>query len=177
MSLLRPLDQQFLFGQGLRFAGFACLAALLSGCGHPKDAELLSRLENNRSELRTVMEMLIEDELMRVGRGDAWAYADGPPNAPMRQAVKVHLPNGRIEEYDRLIQNSRLEWVTMTREDPRLVTYYVSCFGVIGSSSCKGICYSEEELSPTVDSLDGLRGASDYYRKLDGNWYLFLFGE
>ena len=49
-----------------------------------------------------------------------------------------------------------------------------TCFGIVVSGRTKGVAFLRKPPRYNFRSLDSLRGKGDFYRNLQGHWYLFL---
>jgi hypothetical protein len=141
------------------------LLLVLSACGgHPSDRSLIATLQGHRSEFETLKQMTDRDDIR--GRID-------PEHSSWNPAPK----SGR-EQYERLFRQLGLE--SLDRDSKGAVWFYASCIGLVTSSSCKGVVYSNEPLTPTFTSLDAgiadpkLRETDVVFRSIEEHWYVFL---
>jgi hypothetical protein len=88
------------------------------------------------------------------------------------------LSEARRQEYARLIRELRLER-GVERDREGVISFNVSCVGLVTSGNCKGFVYSVAAMSPTFNDLDDavfdrLRGGGVGYRSIEEHWYVFL---
>lgn len=80
-------------------------------------------------------------------------------------------------EIDVLVRKLAIRWVAYG-EDPRFRSLRIAFFdkGTLMASTRKGLMYAETPPGTLIPSLDRNDFPSgEYYRHLEGNWYLFRF--
>ena len=143
---------------------------------HPSDEKMIAEFYRYRPEYEHLLQMLREDPgLGRVGddftrpanffSGDS-AYTGSPPTGE------------RIAEYHAVFDRLSLVAGIEGYDDKSYVSFIRSVRGLSISGSSKGIAYSEKNPELVVENLDEYWSPTGRsftaYRRIEGNWYLWL---
>lgn len=161
---------------------FLCLiCGVMLGCDYrllekrplPSDEKLESLLKENEQDFERLITMSEENsDVVRIAYDFKW-LSDNPSPAP-DEGISLE----RWDEYRRLFDKLHLKGGLVRPLDKETIRLISDSYGLVTGGSSKGYAYSEIELEPTYKSLDvrepGAVGRSMIYKKLRGNWYLFL---
>lgn len=87
------------------------------------------------------------------------------------------------DRFHRVFRASRpMTWIVRLRVEPLQVEFCLDCEGGLFKAGNKGVVYSEWPVAPIIESLDRRAymtsvesdSAGKVYRRLEGNWYMFL---
>jgi hypothetical protein len=135
--------------------------ALVIGCGPPSDAEMIDDFRSSRTQYNELLRMFQEDQgLERVGDlAGIW------PEDP----AAVGVDTARLRRYRDLMEQlgvKSLERYFGT------VLFITSSGGLVPSGYMKGYVYADKAPSPLVSDSAKPLEEGEFYRHIDGNWYL-----
>ena len=153
---------------GLVLSCGALLPGVSGPIGHffaqePSDEQMIREFKSHSAEFQELLGMLQADKgIQHIGRspGD-WQMDTGT----------AAIPQTRVTEYLRLMQDLRIEAVDRTGDTIELTR---ASFGTFLKGWSKSYVFSEVEPSPLLkntDSLPGEDSVEEAYRRIEGNWY------
>ena len=150
-------------------------AGSCSGDPHPQDKVLVQKFERNRPDFLRLAEMAREDSRMtRIAFDFTWLDGDASfPRSPDKQGIT----EDRWNLYKQLFKDLDLKGGLLQYPQNRIVYFIASNEGLTTGGSNKGYAFSQKELQPLVEDLDGLSGRYDgpVYKRIDGDWYLYYW--
>ena len=159
------------------------LIALMAGCSpvsgpsHPSDEQLIQNFQKHEAEFNLLAEMSNQDsQVRRIAPTFTWLQNNA---AWPRPESELGFSEQRWDEYRRLFKELKIA-DGLARNDPRqptLIFFFASTHGLVTSGSAKGYVYSDEELSPIVDSPEleqaDMKNTLRVFKRLKGKWYIF----
>lgn len=130
----------------------------------PTDEKLAANFRAHKQALESLVEMTKVDRNRIVRLPEGQRFSTREQDRKFNDLVREAGVQGDMHE-------SRPDGVNTT---------YLICWsrGLMTNGTLKGYAYSETELTPLVQSLDEdqplPKGSKVIFKKLEGNWYLFL---
>jgi len=143
----------------------------------PTDSELGARWQQHQTLFNRLIVMArVDSELVRIAPDFTWTRKSV---AWPRAASELGFSLDRWDQYRGLFKNLGLEAGLLQRpqDQPRIIYLMAQTKGLVTSGSVKGYAYSDAQLEPQCQSLDQSRGdnrSGTCYKRLGGNWYLYL---
>ena len=148
-------------------------------CGgnrHPSDSVLEMNFHKHEADFQRLVSMSNEDRsVVRIAYDFNFLANDHswPRTGPERG-----LSNERWDAYRSLFNELDLKCGLTRLEDSDIIVLCASATGMVTSGSDKGYAYSEDELTPTVQSLDAIPETLKYqrivYKSIEPHWYLYF---
>lgn len=143
---------------------------------HPSDQQL-ERIFNTQ---KAVFEELIslfeaDSKIDRIAFNFTWLMDD-----LSRSATELGFTEARWNLYRDIFSKLGLKEGLTRPRNPQRIQMIASLISVTIGGTSKGYAYSKTPLEPIFDSLDSIpleaqgKGYKTIYKKLGGNWYLFL---
>jgi hypothetical protein len=156
-----------------------CLVPLLAFClleacarPYPSDAAIIASFHRDQLTYEQLARMVQQDpQLKDVNHHGFWSVQGDYHHA----AEPTLLSSSRWAVYRQLFFKLDLDGgVSIDEGNVFFSQSAKSCFGVAVSGRTKGVAFLRKPPRYTCRSLDSLRGKGDFYRHLQGHWYLFL---
>jgi hypothetical protein len=136
----------------------------------PSDSYLISNFKGHEREFETLTRMIKTNEkLVRVD-------SDWTEPGDLKS---IGVSPSRIDEYRSLFSNLHIPRGFTASRKPEGYEFLAYAFGTVSHGKAKGYVFSEQELGPLENDLDKHQFPPGHaydivYRKIQGNWYLFL---
>ena len=133
----------------------------LVGCGPPSDAKLIDDFQRHRPQYNELLRMFQEDKgLDRTG--------DLAGTMPQDTAA-VGVDAARLQRYRDLMDQLG---VKSPERYFGSVLFITSSGGIVPSGYTEGYVYAKKPPSPLVSDTSEPHDEGEYYRHIDGDWYL-----
>lgn len=159
-----------------RVALFAVIIALVGAncASHFEDSELLSVLGSQRAELDELVQMMQEDQHLRIVNSK-YIYTNDWFDWPREE---LGISEGRWQEYKSLLGKVGAFGVSRRADLSGVILIQFSARGNVGGGSIKGLAYvprGEQERLAMSEDLDSPQPQPNttYFRSADDEWYLF----
>ena len=143
----------------------AIISPFFSSCRPQADADMIGHFHEHKAEFTNLLEMLTENPKL-----DS-IYDSG------KISPEGLIDNERVLQYRTLMERADLRSVSAYRGWPGGIKFCLEREGYIFRFD-KGYTYSAVEPGPIRDSLDDtlddLTPYASAYRKIEGNWYIYL---
>ncbi len=150
---------------------------MLIGCGraHVSDTSIIRYLNDNESSLLQLRDMVAADSASQTISPNAFISKTESTN----RFRESHIPQIRREAYRKRLVELNLDAVA---GDARRVTFRYDPPSIKNGDSAKGLLYSQDPVSPVLDSLDQFKVSTGpqgdltktAYRRIRPNWYVYL---
>jgi hypothetical protein len=142
------------------------------GQPHLADDQLIGKFHEHRADFERLREMVLEDRgLTRVD--DDWTAPSDP--------TTIGVTADRIAEYRLLFKKLGLARGFSAGLDRREIELLASAQGWVAHGSHKGYVYTvrvTESLDADLDHYSSQeRPLGSGYRRIEGNWYLYFYGD
>ena len=143
----------------------AIISLFYSSCQPQADVDMIKHFHEHKAEFTSLLEMLRENPELK------FIYDSG------EISPKGVIDHKRVYQYRTLMERADLRSISGYRGWPWGTRFCLEREGYIFAFD-KGYTYSAEEPEPIKDSLDDalddLTPYASVYRKIEGNWYIYL---
>lgn len=141
----------------------------------PTDETLATNFREHRTAFDSLREMSRADRsVIRIANDFTWLDTD---SSWPRAEGKLGFSAERWDQYRQLFREGGLEGGILQDNEGGITYFIYRTQGLMTNGSLKGYAYSENDLTPLVNSLDDYeswpKGKRVIFKKLDGKWYLF----
>ena len=143
-----------------------------TGQPHQPDAWMIANFQKHKSDFERLRQMILEDKgLNRVD--DNWT----DPQEPLTIGIKSE----RIARYRRIFQQLGIPRGFSATAERDKIEFITTTQGWLAGGSLKSYMYLKTPPDEVLDDLDKLtfqeRPVGTGYRHIEGNWYLYFYGD
>lgn len=163
------------------FAVFALVIVLLyravpftdfKGQSHQSDEQMIANFQQHKTEFEQLRQMILDDKgFTRID--DDWTEPSDPQT--------INIKPSRITEYRKLFQLLNIPRGFSATQDKNEIEFIASSQGWIASGSSKSYVYLSTRPESLLNNLNQMsltdKPFGTGYRHIEGNWYLYFYGD